>query len=724
NAGKRMVGWVGENSLDKNISEAHPDWASKVIVEEGIPSAIANGSWEGETALLGPDGQEFPVSQVIMSHKSDTGDLEYVSTIIRDITKKKQQELALYESEARYRTLIEYAPEALVVIDIDLGVFVSVNKNSEILFGLTRKELLNCFPDDISPPFQPDGRPSLEAAKRYIQKAFKGTPQIFEWTHLNAKTKEEIFCEVRLVRLPSSEHNLIRGSVLNITDRKKREVEIYHLRNYLSNVINSMPSLLISVNKEGKVTQWNTKAEEITGIKSDEAKGKNLGDVFPQLDSNIEKVFESISSKEIKREIAIPFNTEDGIKYEDITIYPLTADGVEGAVLHIDDVTEKVRIIEQLNHRSKMDAIGQLAGGIAHDFNNMLAGIIGAAEVLQMKNNVPDEKNRKFVDLIVQTACRATDLTAKLLAFGRKGKIVSTNVDVHAIITDTIALLERSIDKRTTISAEKKAANYLVTGDNSQLQNVLMNLCINSSHAMPNGGEIQIRTRNLNLGKAYCKASVFDIAPGKFIELEVRDTGCGISSANLKKIFDPFYTTKKHGKGTGLGLSAVYGTVQDHHGSISVYSEVGSGTVFHICLPISEESLFVKQANGKIMLGTGVVLLVDDEKVIRITAKAILEDMGYEVLLTRNGMEAIEVFKKHHDSIDIVILDMIMPEMSGREIFPKIREIDNKCKVIISSGFSKAEDVKELIDAGLAGFIRKPYSQFELSRLLSKILKK
>ena len=252
----------------------------------------------------------------------------------------------------------------------------------------------------------------------------------------------------------------------------------------------------------------------------------------------------------------------------------------------------------------------------------------------------------------------------------------------------------------------------------------LMNIVINASHAMPDGGEIQIETKNIHLDGTYCGASTFEIDPGEFIGIEVRDTGCGIPLDNLQKIFEPFYTTKERGKGTGLGLAAVYGIVQEHHGAINVYSEVGKGTSFHIFLPCSETSAILEQFDADVVAGTGqTLLLVDDEKFIRFTGQRILEKMGYKVLLAENGQEAVEIFQKQHTGISLVLMDMIMPEMNGHEAFIKMKGIDKNCKVIISSGFTKDESLDELKQLGLAGFIHKPFRFLELSQLLAKILR-
>ena len=241
---------------------------------------------------------------------------------------------------------------------------------------------------------------------------------------------------------------------------------------------------------------------------------------------------------------------------------------------------------------------------------------------------------------------------------------------------------------------------------------------------MPDGGKLEIETRNITLDKNYCNASPFDISEGDYIEIKVRDTGCGIPQENLSKIFEPFFTTKKQGEGTGLGLASVFGTIQDHHGAINVYSELGTGTVFHLYLPCSVE-VVKKEVHTEVVSfqGSGQILLVDDEELIRATGKYILKNLGYTVTLAKDGLEAVEIFEKQHSEIDLVIMDMIMPKMNGSDAFWKMKAIDEKCKVIISSGFTKDESLSELKKAGLAGFIQKPFRVAELSALLDNVLK-
>ncbi len=386
-----------------------------------------------------------------------------------------------------------------------------------------------------------------------------------------------------------------------------------------------------------------------------------------------------------------------------------------------EELQERKLLEHQLNQAQKMEAIGTLAGGVAHDFNNMLGGIMGAAELLGL--HLPDDpKVRKFHQMILDSAGRAADLTAKLLTFSRTRPQASTPVNVHDIIQETVTLLKNTIDKRIDIQMQLHADRAVIIGDPTELQNVFLNLCINSSHAMPNGGTISIESSLTELDALYCEASTFDIEEGEFIDMEIRDTGSGIQPELLDKIFDPFFTTKEQGKGTGLGLASAYGAVRQHHGTLTVYSEVERGTTFHILLPLATDGTVVKKAVQTMQRGSGRILVVDDEEVMRVTAKAILEGLGYEIILAENGKQAVDIFEQEAGAIDLVLLDMVMPVMNGRDCFAALQKHDPDVAVLLSSGFTREEDLKELKLMGLKGFIRKPYRSASLSQAVHEML--
>ncbi|MBI9098107.1 MAG: DUF3365 domain-containing protein [Spirochaetaceae bacterium] len=494
---------------------------------------------------------------------------------------------------------------------------------------------------------------------------------------------------------------------------KKATEEIFAL----SKFPNENPNPVMRISKDGSIIYANEAAislleewgwDETSGMSD---KWKQIFQIV--LDLKTKRVIEEKCDKKF---FSFTFVPVAGFEYVNVYGYDITERKKTEKAIRVSE--------ERLRQSQKMDAIGQLAGGIAHDFNNMLSGIMNAAQLLKGPKRNLDEKGLKFVEMILDASMRAADLNTKLLAFGRKVKITSTPIDIHTIVDDTIILLNRTIDKRINISVSKNAEDSIVMGDNSALQNSLLNLGINASHAMPDGGDLRIETRNIILNENYCHSSSFEISAGKYIEIEVRDTGCGISPENLKKIFEPFFTTREPGKGTGLGLTSVYGTIINHHGAINVYSDMGRGTVFHLYIPCSDEAVKNVRSEESVLSGVGQILLVDDEELIRVTGKYSLEEMGYTVLLAENGLEAVEIFKSKNSEIDLVIIDMIMPHMNGSEAFYKMRKIDKNCKVIISSGFTKDENLDELKKSGLAGFIEKPFRDYELSKLITEVLNK
>ena len=377
---------------------------------------------------------------------------------------------------------------------------------------------------------------------------------------------------------------------------------------------------------------------------------------------------------------------------------------------------------EQLRHAQKMDAIGQLAGGVAHDFNNMLGGILGAAE-LMLIDPQDSELVKEYARLIIDTTSHASDLTENLLAFSRKGKVVSNPVDCHKIIEDTIKILKRSIDRRIVLQKDTRAKNSMIIGDPGQIQNLVLNLGINARDAMPDGGTLSIATSNIILDKQMCASSGFDMQEGEYISVTISDTGTGMDKSVIDKIFEPFFTTKTIGAGTGLGLAAAYGSVTEHKGSISVSSRVGEGSAFTILLPLSDKkNLSCQESVDEVPSGNATVLLAEDESIVRSTAVHILEDLGYSVIIAENGKDAVHLYTINREKIDLVILDMIMPGYNGEECFYKIREIDPSMPVVVCSGFAHEQDINRMTKDGLNGFLLKPYRRFELAKMLYRVL--
>jgi signal transduction histidine kinase/CheY-like chemotaxis protein len=386
------------------------------------------------------------------------------------------------------------------------------------------------------------------------------------------------------------------------------------------------------------------------------------------------------------------------------------------------------KVNDRLRQTQKMEAIGQLAGGIAHDFNNMLSGIMGCAALLE-KRLPKDSPHLKYISMINDSANRAAELAAQLLTFSRKEALLVSRTDLHSVILDAIAILGTTIDKRISIKTELKAEKCIIEGEHSQLQTVFINLGINASHAMPDGGELSFSTRVVRGDASWSGGGDSIVVPGlDYIEISVVDTGVGMSPETLTHIFEPFFTTKGLGEGTGLGLASAYGIVQQHKGMITADSVVGEGSQFKIVLPLAAvktDEVFqpVEYDPSELTTGTGTVLVVDDEEVLRFILERILVDCGYRVLLAENGKEAIDIYTGQAESIDLVVCDMIMPEMNGSECFQKLKKINPDIKFIIASGFTKDNSVEELKKKGLSGFIKKPFKAAAISQLIARIMK-
>jgi len=379
-----------------------------------------------------------------------------------------------------------------------------------------------------------------------------------------------------------------------------------------------------------------------------------------------------------------------------------------------NQLEEEKRILrERLQQADKMEAIGTLAGGIAHDFNNLLMGIQGHASLtlLDLDPSHPHYERLKRIEEQVESGA---DLTRQLLGFARGGRYDVKPADMNDIIKETSSMFGRT---KKEISIHRKYGKDLcsVEVDRGQMEQVFMNLYVNAWQAMPGGGEIYLETEDV-LWDAE-QAVPYAVTPGKYVKISVTDTGTGMDEKTKERIFDPFFTTKEMGRGTGLGLATVYGIIKGHKGMIHVYSEPGHGTTFTIYLVASEKEMVKeKRATGTIARGTETILLVDDEKMVLEVSKELLESMGYRVYPAGSGQEALAVYMEKRSEIDLVILDMIMPGISGGETFDRLREINPEIKVLLSSGYSIEGQAQEIMDRGCNGFLQKPFRLANLSR--------
>jgi PAS domain S-box-containing protein len=418
--------------------------------------------------------------------------------------------------------------------------------------------------------------------------------------------------------------------------------------------------------------------------------------------------WESIRKDDTKRHLAISVSLIESAEGE--------PEGFRGMVR---DITDHKRMETQLRQAQRMEAIGTLAGGIAHDFNNLLMGIQGNTSLMLMDIDL-QHPHYEMLRGIEQHIKSGAELTKSLLGFAQGGKYEVKSTDLNALIHKSVRMFGRT-KKEIRIHTTYEENIWTTHVDQGQIEQVLLNLYVNAWQAMPGGGELYLETGNVMLDGGYVRP--FDVEPGKYVRISVRDTGKGMDDTTLQQIFDPFFTTKKMARGTGLGLASAYGIIKNHGGIIDVTSETGKGTSFHVYLPASEQSVQKQDEKAEgVIIGSEVVLLIDDEEMILNIGRSMLERLGYQAMVARSGKEAVEVFQKNRDRIDLIILDMVMPDMSGKETYDRLKEIHSGIKVLLSSGYSLDSQAQEILDRGCEGFMQKPFGINELSRKLREIL--
>lgn len=519
-------------------------------------------------------------------------------------------------------------------------------------------------------------------------------------------------------------------------------------------ILHSLPDAVITTDRQMRINYFNLAASKLTGFRPREALGMFCKDVLKSdiceteclikkaLDSN-QNIFSfetDITSAYGER---LPILTNASLLtnssgkivgymhvFRDISsVKKITFDLRTSRKELIEKNVELARALKELKstqklllHAQKMESMGTLAGGIAHDFNNLLSGILGYASLLKIKIDSGDPLY-KYVDTIEKSAVKSSELTKKLLAFSRNVKYSLEVIDINQVIEEFLSIIERTISKKISINKSLASGLWPIKADPSQVEQVLLNLCINARDAMPEGGKLSIMTENFILNNENQKEYVA-IGKGKYVKLSIADTGEGIPAEILNKIFDPFFSTKDKHKGSGLGLSVVYGVVKEHEGYINIKSKLGEGTVFEIIFPISSKPLQRKifEQKQEIIGGSEVILIVDDEEVSRNLGKEILSDKGYKIVLAGTGFEAIEIYMKQKDDIALVILDMIMPGIDGRETSKRLKQINPSLKILISSGYSDETEKDNEFRSLIQGFIQKPYDINELSKKVRQIL--
>ncbi len=630
--------------------------------------------------------------------------------------------------EKRFRTVFDAAPLGIAIADAK-GYILEVNDAFFRLLGYSKDKIKELTFLDIT---HPDDRAET---KKLSRKARDGKINSYQTEKRYLKQNgDSLWGIVRATAIKDNNDNLLYWLALieDITERKAAKEALKQTGKRYRNILESIEEGYFEVDLKGNFTFFNDQVCKITGYPHPELMGMNNRQYTSpatarKMYQTFNRIFETGKSANItKYEIIRKDGTKKNLEvsaalmrnFDDAPI------GFRGV---LRDVTDRIqaekdrkRLESQVQHAQKMEAIGTLAGGIAHDFNNLLMGFQGNISLMLMDLE-EEHPHCEFLNNMERYVRRGSELTRQILGFARAGKYQVKTTILNDLLSKSADMFSRT-KKEITIHKKFQEDLWSVEVDQGQIGQVLLNLFVNAWQAMPGGGNLFLETENVTLEENdYDKP--YAISPGRYVRISVSDTGIGMDKATQERIFEPFFTTKGVGRGTGLGLASTYGIIKNHNGIINVYSEKGHGTTFKIYLPASkkqviEEKPRLEAAQG----GTEMILLVDDEEMVADIGKDMLEKLGYTVLAAASGTEAIKIFNANRDQVKLVILDMIMPDMSGGETFNRLKAIKPDAKILLSSGYSLNGRASKIMERGCNGFIQKPFNLKQISRKIRDIL--
>lgn len=632
------------------------------------------------------------------------------------------------------------------------GIWAWYIPSGEAYFSPRYYTMLGYEPDEMPANYDtwagllhPD---DLEKTQEIIQKHIANKSASYEVEfRLRTKTKGWLWILGRgkVVQWGDDGHPLLMvGSHVNIDNRKRAEQKLAEYQEQLEHMVhertldleqttslleatlNAIPDVLGVQDHQHRMIRYNAAGYRFLNMNHEEVVGKRCFELIGRT-----KECDMCATSECYR----TQKPASVVRYEkaleawlDVRAYPILDETgkLVKVIEHLRDITpekraeaENRKLHEQLQLAQKMESLGTLAGGIAHDFNNLLMGIQGRASLVSVDLS-PSSPYREHLKAIEEYVRSASELTKQLLGLARGGKYEVRPNDINELLLDSAAMFGRT-RKEIQIHTKLHQDPLVVEADRGQIEQVLLNMYVNAWQAMLDGGELYLKTSPVRLNDRDCKPH--QIAAGRYGKLSITDTGIGMDDATCQRIFDPFFTTKEKGRGTGLGLASAYGIIKNHGGMIAVHSQLNHGTTFDIYLPLSDKQIHSEvQAEVGFKMGHETILLVDDEEMIIDVGQAMLKKLGYGVVAAKGGKEAIALVKKMGKGIDLVILDLIMPEMDGGKVFDQIRKIRPEIPVILSSGYAINDQAEKIMQRGCDGFIQKPFNITDFSNQLRKVL--
>jgi PAS domain S-box-containing protein len=630
----------------------------------------------------------------------------------------KGLEAALRESEEKYRSLISNIPDVVWSLD-SRGNIVFVSPRIEQLGGWTAAEVRQggaalffrtIHPDDVS------------TVKEAITTAYRDRqPHEVEY---RAQTKDGRWIWVRARTTSALEKDgvlYLQGLLTDVTERKRAEAE----NTRLVTAIEQSPEAVVITDPQGAIQYVNSAFSRITGYSREEILGKNprilkSGKQDPAM---YMQLWTTILKGETWRGELVNRRKDGSLYTEQMTITPVR--GAHGEVTHfistMQDVTEHKLLEQQLYQAQRIEAVGRLAGGVAHDFNNLLTIISGYGQLLQERL---DAKDLEYLEEILKAGGRATSLTRQLLAFSRLQILAPRVLDLNSVVAELEKMLRRLIGEDIELATVRQPGLGQIKADPGQIEQVIVNLAVNARDAMPKGGKLTIETADIYLDEAQARTHA-TVVPGPHVMVAVSDTGMGMDADTQKRIFEPFFTTKERGKGTGLGLATVYGIVKQSGGSIWVYSEVGQGSTFKIYFPrVVEGAPQDKQAGvrAEAPRGTETILVAEDEEGVRSLVCATLRSKGYQVLEAPGPLEALALAESHAAPIHLLLTDLIMPKMSGKELSERLSALHPETRLLFMSGYTDDAVVRHGIMEASTSFLQKPFAPNALAQKVREVL--
>src|SRR5471030_1997535 len=681
-AAESMFGYTASEIIGKPITLLFPP--DRLQEETAIMACISRAERvrHFETVRVRKDGRLFDVSATISPIKDAEGKIIGVSKIVRDITERKRAELAVAESQSRYRALFENMLGGCVYFQVLLEqdrvrdvIYRDVNSAFEELTGL--KDVVGKKISEVIPGIQ---ETNPELFDLYTRVVLTGHPEKYE---LHVKPLGRWFS----ISVYSHERNYLTVLFENITERKQAQEQIAEQ----AALLDKAQDAILVRDLEGKILFWNHGAERMYGWTRQEAVGLNIGGL---LYTNPKKFEEAnglaISQGEWHGELQHLTKDRGEITIEARWTLIRDNEGRPKSVLAINtDVTEKKKIEAQFMRAQRMESIGTLAGGIAHDLNNILAPIMMSIDLLKTMSDNPETK--QILETIGVSAKRSADIVRQVLTFARGMEGERIEVQPKHLLNDLENIIKDTFPKDIRLQFSIPNDTWTILGDPTQVHQILLNLCVNARDAMPNGGSLTVGVQNSVLDDQYVAMNI-QAKPVRYIIISVTETGMGMPPAIVDKIFEPFFTTKELNKGTGLGLSTVMAIVKSHEGVINVYSEPGKGTAFNVYLPameLSTEARKEQSDQASLPRGNGeMILVVDDETSVLTITSQTLQAFGYRVLTATDGADAVGVFIENKDEIDVVLTDMMMPLMAGADTIQALKRIKPGIKIIAASGLN------------------------------------